>query len=145
MTPKERIAQKQTISEKEFKRQLTQKRTAHFNSMRGKVRVSEYYNQPWNDFVLQRGHFYGQDFDGDYFVSAYEPGKHPNTIVVYAKAEFCGVWERLELPCDNDLCVRIKAALPLRYNMGIKRVEHQPQGLRLKHEKIHFPKTKPIY
>lgn len=145
MTPKERIFCKQTTCENEIKKQFTQTRTAHFDNLRGTVRICKQYNEHWRDFTLQRGHFFGQDYDGDFFVSAYEPGKHPNTIIVYAKAEFNGVWERLELPIENDLCVRIKAALKVRESMGIKRVEHQPRYLQIKHERVPFPKGKPKY
>ena len=145
MTPQQRIEFKQQQTLQALKKPLTQKRTNKYNSLRGVVRISQYYNQPWRGFTLQRGHFYGQDITGDYFVSSYEPGFNPNTIVVYARAEFNGVWERLELPRDDELCMLIAKAIPKRSVMGISKVEHQPDELMRKHEKIQFQNTIPKY
>lgn len=104
-------------------------------ALRGQVRISLYYNNPWRGFTLQRGHFFGQDENGDYFVCGLEHGSN-NTIAVYAMNEHGAKWYKYYLPVSHPLCQRILAAIPERKALGISGVEFQPLDLAIKHGKV---------
>ena len=104
-------------------------------AMKGIVRISERYNQPWRGFTLQRGHLFGEDERG-YFVSAARPGHKAGTIIVYRCDTSSGdyVWRKTVESTDTEIAKRImnassKRGGTVRYEpvrMQIKRIYNPP-------------------
>ncbi|MPM22635.1 hypothetical protein SDC9_69093 [bioreactor metagenome] len=94
--------------------------------LKGQVRISRRWNQPWRGFTLQRGHFYGETKDGIFFVSGLE--KHHDQIKVYICDTSSGdyVWTARFLQSNDELVQHIKKAIPERKSLGIDRVEFEP-------------------
>lgn len=103
---------------------------------KGQVRISTRYNQLWRGFTLQRGHFFGETLEGQYWVSGLQRGQG-GTVKVY----FCDVnsdeyhWSFDYLPRDHPLVKQIFEAIPRRKAMGIENVEWEP----LHKQKVNFP------
>lgn len=109
--------------------------------LRGKVRISEYYNNPWpvparmGGFTLQRGHFYGQSENGGYYwVTALEKcGMLVKFYICFPRPGMPLVWEKKYLSPADPLVEKVLKAVPRRREMGINSVEKMPIEQQLKH------------
>jgi len=97
--------------------------------LKGVVRISTQYNQPWRGFTLQRGHFYGQTESGVFFVSGLDKNSRGEI-----KAYLCAVslysdtykWKAYWLSPDSQLAHMLIEAVPKRKALGIDKVEFKP-------------------